>query len=313
MPVIDTTRWLRDEEYPIHPVGTREKQVVLCPDPAPYDFLIPRHRYLLKFSNPRAPSQFLSEVIAYRIGVVLNVPVPPSFQAHDGNEDSPAALIEFFIGKPGDPPLELVHGGDYCERYMPGFERTKGRDHTLDLLLRIMQGEEEAGLVDDHVLYGTKVFLFDAIIGNSDRHQDNWGILWRSTGDVAGRIGSMSPAFDNGTSLGYELLEDDLPSRIAHDRLANYVARGRHHLRAVAGERHGYGHVELIEKWLRRFPQTREPMAAMLGQASREGVAQTLDQLTQAPERAGISNIRLRFVLELLNYRVNSLRGIVGL
>jgi hypothetical protein len=49
---------------------------------------------------------------------------------------------------------------------------------------------------------------FDTLIGNTDRHPDNWGLL---VGLGAAPQYAMAPAFDNGTSLAYKIPEDRLP------------------------------------------------------------------------------------------------------
>lgn len=46
-----------------------------------------------------------------------------------------------------------------------------------------------------------KIPLFDAFIGNQDRHCDNWGIIDGKNGY------RLSPIYDNGSSLGFQLTE----------------------------------------------------------------------------------------------------------
>ena len=60
------------------------------------------------------------------------------------------------------------------------------------------------------ILYWARIFAFDALVGNTDRHQENWGLLWSNTGGIP-RV-RFSPAFDNGTSLGHEITEAALPN-----------------------------------------------------------------------------------------------------
>lgn len=48
--------------------------------------------------------------------------------------------------------------------------------------------------------------LIDAWIGNTDRHDNNWGILERSTPD--GPVRSLAPTFDHASSLGRELTDE---------------------------------------------------------------------------------------------------------
>lgn len=46
--VIDIAGWDIHQEYEVFPVGARDKSLFVCPDPAPFDFCLPRHRYLFK-------------------------------------------------------------------------------------------------------------------------------------------------------------------------------------------------------------------------------------------------------------------------
>ena len=54
--------------------------------------------------------------------------------------------------------------------------------------------------------------LLDAWIGNTDRHDNNWGVLERSTTD--GPIRYLAPTFDHASSLGRELTDE-----VRHERL----------------------------------------------------------------------------------------------
>ena len=58
--------------------------------------------------------------------------------------------------------------------------------------------------------------VLDAVIGNTDRHHENWGILRQRRGNVW--YGFVAPSFDHASSLGRELLDsrrDRLLKRIA--------------------------------------------------------------------------------------------------
>jgi hypothetical protein len=54
--------------------------------------------------------------------------------------------------------------------------------------------------------------LLDAWTGNTDRHDNNWGVLERSTPD--GPIRYLAPTFDHASSLGRELTDE-----VRHERL----------------------------------------------------------------------------------------------
>lgn len=309
---VDVTDWPRDDLHPFHPYGARSKQVLLCPDPAPFAFLIPGHRYILKFSNPRAPRQFWSEIIAYRVGGMMGIDVPPAFAAFDSNEGQPAALIEFFFGPPGDPEAsEFVHGGDYCVKYEPTYERRKGADHTVELLLRIAEQERQNGLVSDASAVWGGYFLFDALIGNTDRHQDNWGIIWRDDVTPNRRRGVYAPAFDNGTSLGYNFVDDLLPKLCTAPRISRYVERGRHHIRWSRGDEHPCGHVDLVRRWLKAFPATQPAMRRCL-ELDTGQLRAAIEELLRHDIPLPLTEYRFNFVLAAIEYRLQRLTAAVG-
>ena len=51
--------------------------------------------------------------------------------------------------------------------------------------------------------YWAKILLFDCLIGNTDRHHENWGIIIDSTNEKR-----FAPAFDNGIALGFRELPE---------------------------------------------------------------------------------------------------------
>jgi len=54
--------------------------------------------------------------------------------------------------------------------------------------------------------------LIDAWIGNTDRHDNNWGIIERST--QAGPVRYLAPTFDHASSLGRELRDEERRERL---------------------------------------------------------------------------------------------------
>lgn len=52
-----------------------------------------------------------------------------------------------------------------------------------------------------------KMLIFDALIGNSDRHQSNWAYIV----DERTRLLSFSPLYDNGSSLCSYILDENIP------------------------------------------------------------------------------------------------------
>lgn len=211
--VIDIAGWDIHQEYEVFPVGARDKSLLVCPSPAPFDFCLPGHNYLFKEAiksandpgKPRHPDQYWAELIAFRIGRLMRLTLPPVFVAIDSERDEPGTLNEWFMGYPGSGDERYFPGGDYMQRRIPGYDREKGKQHNLETIIELSRVLKRGKwLTHDWRRYWGLCLCFDALIGNTDRHQENWGLIWSEEGPTA----RFTPYFDNGTSLGHEALEN---------------------------------------------------------------------------------------------------------
>jgi hypothetical protein len=99
--IISIDYWIPIEDFGTrYPEGAREKTLYRSPQEPTQSYIKADHRYLFKESNQRYPWQFWCEIIAYRIGLLMNVDVPSAFVASktekDGKDTVYAVLIEWF-------------------------------------------------------------------------------------------------------------------------------------------------------------------------------------------------------------------------
>lgn len=163
---VDVCNWRRDEEFAQYPEGARDKTLVYCPSPAPYNFLRSGHRYLFKLSSPRYPEQFWMEVFAYLLGIKMDIPVPPAFVAYDSKKNQSGALIEWFLNSiPLLGDENYIPGGDYCQQYIPNFDRKKGKQHNFETVSQIFEdlNKKHPHFNTDWKSYWAKAFIFDAL------------------------------------------------------------------------------------------------------------------------------------------------------
>jgi hypothetical protein len=106
---INVASWNMDDEFSIYPEGARDKTLFNSPLNSQHKFLIPSHRYLYKYCTyepspldklPRHPDHFWTEIIAYHIGSLLGIPVPPAFVAFNERDKTCGTLIEWFLNSP---------------------------------------------------------------------------------------------------------------------------------------------------------------------------------------------------------------------
>ena len=148
-------------------------------------------------------------------------------------------------------------------RLIRDYDLKKGRQHNVEIILKFSALLRHGwGLVNGHE-HWAKVFIFDALIGNTDRHQDNWGILWHGLNPNESTA-IFAPAFDNGTALGHEITEENLPNFQDPTHVNRYINRGRHHFRWSHDDPRRCGHIELITKLAQRHPELRGVMVHSL-------------------------------------------------
>ena len=234
--VVSLEGWDLDEEFPDGPQGAKPKRIFRCPNPPPHGFLIGGHRYIFKEPTGARAQQIWSEVIAYELSRDLGLPVPPAFLALGPGNGSPGVLVEFFYGYSQDPLVRFVHAIERMQGLnLPiDFNRGSLKDNITVCRLHRIQGWNK---------WWAKTLVFDAVIGNSDRHTENWGFLIDARSS-ASRY-SLAPAFDNGTSLGHIIREEDLANYMEPARLRRLVEKGSHHFGWVGGDARGSQHARL--------------------------------------------------------------------
>lgn len=311
---IDVTHWEEDSEYGVFPQGARDKFALIAPSDSGLDFLIPGHRYLFKLSRNAYPDQFWGEVIAYRIGCLLGVEVPPAFAAWNQKSGQCGALIEWFYA---DESGRLVHAGDYLQLVRPEFDRTRGEMHNLrdvEVLMRVLV--RGYGLGHDWRMWWMRTLIFDSLIGNSDRHQENWGFV------IEAKFGGlepektisthrMAPAFDNGTSLGNELFTHKTASW-DRARVAKYIQQGRHHIKFDLSEGvKNLNHFALLNKLLSEWDDIdKEQLRRMVDIDTAELCGASADlQHLDLPEP--LSTQRIKFANTLLIHRLEILKELL--
>jgi len=194
-PVIDVSAVARDF---IEPMGTKRKFWFTGADGA---------RWLFKYSRPKTGEHW-SEKIAAEIGTLLGIPV---------------ARVELAIcdGLPGvcsrsflPPESALVHGNELLQEVDQTYPVTQLRGvskHTVDVVFGQLRSVDPPigapatlSAVDCFVGY----LLLDALIGNGDRHHENWAVIH---GTDSRRL---APSYDHASSFGRELLDEERAARL---------------------------------------------------------------------------------------------------
>lgn len=278
--------------------------------------LIPQHRYQFKQSRVIYPEQFWAEIVAYHVGMLTGVAVPPAYPAWDSRTGTCAALIEWFYGHPGRPLRGFLSGGLFMKTMIKDYDFERGRQHnfeTIEGLCEVLARPDQRSpiLLDaDWACEWAVMLTFDALIGNTDRHHENWGLLHQRTSNLPSPNTRLAPAFDNGTSLGHEFSARQFAKFDDPAFLQRYIDRGRHHMRWRRHDEQRAGHAELLLKLVHKYPQCLVTMRHVLG-FDAKALESRLGALTELilPVRLSVARARLmlRLVLARRDHLLNAL------
>lgn len=305
--IIDISGWPADEEFlEAYPEGARPKRTAFSTSLPDQPYIRPDWRHMFKRSSGRYPEQFWAEIVAYKIATMLGINAPPCYPAFDGNIEKYGALSPWFYE---DGTEEFFSAGNFFNRFVENFDRDKGTQH--NLLTAMNFNTSSLGGASSHEFW--LMMMYDSIIGNTDRHQDNWGHIVqakRLSDSVARRQKRthnykwrFSPWFDNGTSLGHEMQPLRFTKWAMKD-LDAYIMRGQHHIRYSLQDLTRVKHIDSI-KIIKTLPVKKEA----LGRLARFDVHELGSFLQEivdlaVPADGNLSQARADFMLKLTERRV---------
>lgn len=319
--VVDITGWAIGNSFKYYPDGTRAKFEVFCTSETPYQFLNPQHRYLFKktFQYKKSGTiiyeQFWTEIIAYKLGRILGIEVPPVFLAKYNDPVkglSYASLIEWYYNYPNDDAYCVVsRGGDFMSLIIPAYDRKKGELHNFETITTTFT---QVCNVKQWQQKWAEILLFDAIIGNTDRHQENWEVYTNVKGGLSKNPieQRLSPAFDNGTSMGYQIQNQDFKKQLSN--LDAYINKGTHHMKWAFGDTKNAGHFELLQKLVDKFPEMESVIKDKLG-IDITAIYNDILQLTEfklEDSRYSLTKERANFIIKLIEFRYNKAKKMFG-
>jgi hypothetical protein len=152
-----------------------------------YEATLGESKYILKLSKPEypelAPVEYVCNKIAYHCG--LAIPVP--FTLIDYGEGELAFVSKNFMDK------QLVHSTmNHLYHYEP---LQDANYYTVEDIAKTIY--RETGSAKDTDMF-FRMLLFDALIGNHDRHGRNLALI------VTAKSKRLTPIYDNPSSLGLE-------------------------------------------------------------------------------------------------------------
>ncbi len=232
--------------------GTRAKKYLQSPDGVFYYFKRSQYKPATETKAGKDYKyEFWSEIIAFELGTMLGFNVLRYDLAIDG--DIMGCICETMIDSEKE---ELVEGVKYLQASNPKYDPSNKQQHSLYTFQFIEIALREAGL-DNEIENILELIIFDCLIGNGDRHQENWAIITTQnlTKEIVGLHKQLytidkifAPIYDNGSSLGRELLEERVDQYVKSDEvLLQYILNGKSE---IHWENKKLNHFDLIQNLL---------------------------------------------------------------
>lgn len=271
--MIDVSHWQRDIKSQAS--GTRRKFWLFKPGVGPDH----AEKYLFKVPTEGTGGHW-AEFLASKVGAKLGFQTVEVELAI--NKGSIGTISKNFRTKMED----FYEGGDLFLSRFGDFDRYSLKYYELPHILEILSAYDN--LEKDFV----SVPVFDALIANNDRHCDNWGIL---SGPEGYR---MAPIYDNGSSLGFNELDDKKKRMLADNfMMEGFCNRGRPSIGLPHKERPK--HFELLSFLNNCLPQEMEVAMERLNNLN-EGM---LNTIINDISYDIVNELNKKWIIRLLMYR----------
>ncbi len=202
--------------------------------------------------------------------------------------------------------IHLEHGNEILAGHLLNYDQSKKQhqsEHTLHNIIRallLMFPQEQDG---SYILTKLAGYLvLDALIANTDRHHENWGLFWRAVmyskepSIPSLKSYDVAPSFDHASSLGRELLDGKKDVIIKNKTINKYLDKGRGGIYWHETDPHGLSPILLVEQAAVKYPSYFKPALETLSRIPLDRIQATLNDVPT--ERA--SNISKNFAKLLL-------------
>lgn len=270
---IDQADILTDEQ-----MGTKEK----------FWFRSPKDdaRWLFKYArvnNGHVTGEDWAEKLAHEFAVLLGIPSATVCLAkykHSYGTISRDFTRHLCTGDLEEgQKSELIHGNELlfhlCDSVYPRDKRFRVAEHTVgrvyDVLKRdgflapLGSGVPSSISGAEHVFCG--YLMLDALVGNTDRHHENWAVQYIPS--VNNKLAYLSPSFDHASSLGRDLLPKRIQNAIRESRLSDqvhrYAARARSALYLNPGDSQSLTPIEALCEYGKFVPGALKYWVERLG------------------------------------------------
>jgi hypothetical protein len=331
--IINVTQWKK--EIHKHTSGRRTKYIYYSPKPK-----LEKHYFKMSFREPGRyyKFEFWSEIIASKVGKLLGFNVVDYDIAYNQTEIgcmSPSITT--------NENEDLSEGYGFIVEKYPEFQVNFKKTHSFQKII--------GALKNIHVEHCQKAVLemivFDTIIGNTDRHSENWGIVItnRLLDDILKKLSwwkkiklriniyfltkgrmsfqklvkrykeenwKFSPLYDNGSSLGRELSEEKIITLLNNEDAFDNFIHNRKGTPDIKWNDKNLTHFELIDVLLLDYDSEMKQIIENVRKRYNKNVVEVFvnnidGKLPAKFNEYKLSDNRKRFIIKNIDKRINLL------
>lgn len=257
--------------------------------------------WLFKYPRPNSGEHW-AEKIAFEIAILLEISCARVELAVF--QDTRGSASESFISY----NQQLFHGNQILARHMEGYDPTARRfvqsRHTLSniwwALERVFEENEGSNMAKARF---AEFLVLDAVIGNIDRHHENWGVARRRDEDGNGWLGYLAPTFDHASSLGRELQDERREGLLTNNRIGNYSGKGSGGIYWSECDGKAPSPLKLVSLAYQECPSLLGPALSKLERLDEAALSEIVGRVPSD----WMSDVARRFAVELVSYNCQQL------
>ncbi len=206
----------------------------------------------------------------------------------------------------------LHHGNEFLPYVVTNYDADKTykqSDHRLDNIFRALEFAftkyEPIIEIDVAKSQFAEYLVLDALIGNTDRHHENWGLLVNHT-ETPSKC-NLAPTFDHASSLGRELLDSKREWFLNEGRVGKYSNKARGAVYWSESDDHGPAPLDLVRLACQKYPDILQPALNKLSVIDINQIRFVVDRVPEP----WMTNSARNFATELMSYNLESLINLI--
>ncbi len=185
-----------------------------------------------------------------------------------------------------DIDIHTFHGYEILEMFIEGYDtnqRFGQREHSVKNIVSSMMALMGARSLNPIPLWDFELemlasyALLDGLIGNTDRHHENWMVAHIYEGDNV--RWKVAPSFDHASSLGRELTDQGRRRILEADAMLNYLHRGRGGVFVDRNRRRALSPLRLAQLLCRWMPDFTRETRARIAEVSDSQIRDTVNKV----------------------------------